>query len=374
MNNTRKFGFCLQSAQSGMRELASRFLLAVIVTLVASLVGCGMKSTTTNHPGGLTIATNGLQGGTVGVSYQQVLAASGGTAPYTWSLVSSSGQLPAGLNLSATGMISGVPSAAGTADFSVLVSDSAGSSSEGSFSIAITNASNPGISVSKNSLSFTTSGAQTFNVSGGDGTVTEIDDCNGAGIASVTAPGGGSLGTWTVTPESNGGCSISFQDKSGASANVSVSVSLQTSGTSTLTFQMEESDDCGGVAIYYRFFDETDNLVWPAPPNAYYFPYSDTVYTSPLSCQTGAKICYGGSFYTNTEAPQYWGVGINNDESCANCCFTCQDGTTPTIELSCSAQAAERRIPSNAIGPKVPMRPAPIGRAPAFDPAKDTLR
>jgi hypothetical protein len=55
--------------------------------------------------------------------YTQVLQASGGIAPYTWSLAS--GSLGTGLNLSSSGTISGTPLTPGTAVFAVRVTDSA---------------------------------------------------------------------------------------------------------------------------------------------------------------------------------------------------------------------------------------------------------
>ncbi|MGO8870979.1 MAG: putative Ig domain-containing protein [Acidimicrobiales bacterium] len=70
----------------------------------------------------LVVASTGLAGGTVGTSYSQTLAATGGQTPYTWSIAS--GALPAGLSLDAsTGTISGTPSTAGTATFTVRVTD-----------------------------------------------------------------------------------------------------------------------------------------------------------------------------------------------------------------------------------------------------------
>jgi hypothetical protein len=59
--------------------------------------------------------------GTVGVAYNANIAASGGTAPYSWSLV---GQLPTGLNLaSSSGVISGTPGQAGSFTFTIQVMD-----------------------------------------------------------------------------------------------------------------------------------------------------------------------------------------------------------------------------------------------------------
>ncbi len=70
-------------------------------------------SITTNSPLGLLI---------VGTPSGITLAATGGTLPYTWSI--SGGSLPAGLSLnSATGAVSGNPSAAGTYSFTATVTD-----------------------------------------------------------------------------------------------------------------------------------------------------------------------------------------------------------------------------------------------------------
>ena len=49
--------------------------------------------------GPLSIVTTTLTGGLVGTPYTSVLIAAGGTAPYSWSLVSGSGSLPPGLEL-----------------------------------------------------------------------------------------------------------------------------------------------------------------------------------------------------------------------------------------------------------------------------------
>jgi hypothetical protein len=74
-------------------------------------------------PPPLTIQTVQLPETTAERPYSQALAASGGVAPYTWSLAS--GSIGQGLNLSADGVISGTPHDAATLVFVVRVTDSA---------------------------------------------------------------------------------------------------------------------------------------------------------------------------------------------------------------------------------------------------------
>ena len=75
-------------------------------------------------PGGMTLATTALPAGTAGAAYTATLSATGGTTPYTWSVTA--GSLPQGLRLNkASGVISGTPKRAGTARFTITVTDSA---------------------------------------------------------------------------------------------------------------------------------------------------------------------------------------------------------------------------------------------------------
>ena len=86
-----------------------------------------------------TITTVALPAGTVGAAYSQTLVATGGDGALVWSLAS--GTLPAGLDLSADGAISGAPSAVGTSSFTVRVADSddvTGASDEDTQELSIT--------------------------------------------------------------------------------------------------------------------------------------------------------------------------------------------------------------------------------------------
>lgn len=89
-----------------MRGMKS-VLLPAMVFFCAIMVGCAAKAPA-NGPGALNIAQFTLAQGAIGVSYRQLLIASGGLQPYTWSI--SSGSLPAGLTVTTDGIISGIPS------------------------------------------------------------------------------------------------------------------------------------------------------------------------------------------------------------------------------------------------------------------------
>lgn len=86
-------------------------------------VTSGPLSATANYtlniqPPPVVIATaSPLPGGTAGVPYSQTLQATGGTGSYSWSVTG--GALPAGLTLSAAGLLSGTPTAVGGSSFTV---------------------------------------------------------------------------------------------------------------------------------------------------------------------------------------------------------------------------------------------------------------
>lgn len=69
----------------------------------------------------ITLLPSTLPNGTVGVAYSQQITASGGAAPYTFTVTS--GTLPTGLTLTATGLLAGTPTATGTFTFTVRGTD-----------------------------------------------------------------------------------------------------------------------------------------------------------------------------------------------------------------------------------------------------------
>jgi cellulose 1,4-beta-cellobiosidase len=97
-------------------------------------------SATPNGCGGVSIIVSptSLPSGTAGVSYSQMISATGGTASYTFSLLS--GSLPPGLSLASGGLLSGTPkNGAGgkTYNFTVRAADAHGCSGSRAYILAI---------------------------------------------------------------------------------------------------------------------------------------------------------------------------------------------------------------------------------------------
>ncbi|GAB3385469.1 hypothetical protein GCM10027432_18220 [Lysobacter fragariae] len=84
----------------------------------------------------ITLAPTTLPGGVASNAYNQVLSASGGSGPYTFSLVG--GALPIGTSFTSAGVLSGTPTAAGTFDFTVRATDANGFTGDQAYALTIT--------------------------------------------------------------------------------------------------------------------------------------------------------------------------------------------------------------------------------------------
>jgi hypothetical protein len=126
--------------RKGLRNLSYYFWL--LTAFAVMLHGCGGNSNGTSGTGsqGPQITTpSTLPPAEIGAAYSAMLSASGGTAPYSWTV--STGTPPANLLLSSSGVLSGTPTASGTFNFTAKVTDSAAQT--GTASLQITVAAKP---------------------------------------------------------------------------------------------------------------------------------------------------------------------------------------------------------------------------------------
>jgi len=112
---------------------------------------------------------SGAASGMVGTAYSQPITASGGLAPYTYTVTI--GTLPTGLTLSAAGLLSGTPTAVGTSAVTIRGTDANGCFASTAYAIVIAAAGVcPVITLSPATLPLGTVGAaysQTLTAAGG---------------------------------------------------------------------------------------------------------------------------------------------------------------------------------------------------------------
>ena len=98
-----------------MIKRLSRALCAAVVCFAAGhLTGCSTTLTTgnTSTSPAVIVTTASLPAGLQGRAYSATLAVTGGTSPYTFTV--SQGLIPAGFVMTASGVLSGTPTKAGT--------------------------------------------------------------------------------------------------------------------------------------------------------------------------------------------------------------------------------------------------------------------
>ncbi|RWK84062.1 MAG: autotransporter domain-containing protein [Mesorhizobium sp.] len=146
----------------------------------------------------ITLTPSALPGDFGGVAYAQTLSASGGAAPYAYMVTA--GTLPPGLNLSATGDLSGIPTTAGSFNFTVTATDANGFTGVQAYALSI---SAPTITLAPSTLPSSTGGiayAQGLSATGGTAPY-------GFALTAGTLPAGLTLaadGSLTGTPTAAG--------------------------------------------------------------------------------------------------------------------------------------------------------------------------
>jgi hypothetical protein len=126
-------------ALSGTPTMAGTFAFTLTATdSTAGTAGVASQSYSLSIASAtLSITPSTLPDGVIGTAYNQTVAGSGGASPYSYAV--SSGTLPAGLTLNtATGVISGTPTTAGNANFTLTATDADNATGSAAYTLVVT--------------------------------------------------------------------------------------------------------------------------------------------------------------------------------------------------------------------------------------------
>ncbi len=175
------------------------FYFVVTATDVANCAGSQEYWLGINCPT-ITLAPTSFPIGVIGTAYNQMIMASGGMAPYTFTVLD--GALPTGLNLNSGGLLTGTPTVLGTFNFTVMATDASACEGIQAYSVAINPRNCPTITLSPgNPLPAGMGGAtysQLFTASGGTGPYIFAVTSGTLSTGLSLAPGGLLSGTPTV--------------------------------------------------------------------------------------------------------------------------------------------------------------------------------
>ncbi|PWU31013.1 IPT/TIG domain/outer membrane autotransporter barrel domain-containing protein [Pseudomonas sp. RW407] len=164
-----------------------------------------------------------LTNATQNTAYSQTLTASGGTGPYTFSVVT--GSPPAGLNVSSAGVVSGTPTATGTFSFTVRTTDNGGFSASQAYTLVVTADQTPVAGpVSATVAANSSANPITLNLSGGAATSVSVTGSPSHGSTAVS----GTTITYTPTAGYSGSDSFTYSatGSGGSSAPATVSLTI----------------------------------------------------------------------------------------------------------------------------------------------------
>jgi hypothetical protein len=227
------------------------------------------RMTTTRNSVAFTVSS-ALPGGQVSAPYSGFLWATGGTAPYSWSVTA--GSLPAGLSLdSSTGIISGTPTASGTSSFTVTATDSSSTAQTATADLSITVDAIPPLAIQTSQLASPTVGQQYS--------------------ATLAAAGGIPPYTWAVTSGSLP-AGLSLDTSSGALTGTPTAA-----GSRTFTVTTTDSSAGGGTTASATFTTSVAPATNPLTLTPPQLPAGTqgTGYTGQLTSTGGA-------------APLYWSI------------------------------------------------------------------
>jgi hypothetical protein len=223
------------------------------------------STTTTTTVSSLVIATSSLPQGVVSSSYSAVLNASGGTPTYNWSL--QAGTFPAGLLLSSTGQIYGIPTQTGTFNFTIRVSDSSSPTNTASKDLSLTVVAAPApLAITTSSLPSGMAGSVYSAVVTASGGTTPYS----FSLASGALPTGlalGTNGTLAGTPTQSGTFSFSVRATDASSQTATKALSLTIAAAAEVGSSPYPQP--GDTVVFQDDFESGTLSNWDEKPSRY---------------------------------------------------------------------------------------------------------
>ena len=188
---------------------------------------------------GITITPASLPPDDIGLTYNSIISASGGTGAVTLT-VSNVGNAIPGLNLPGSGStldITGTATATGTETFTVTATDALGATATTNYSITV----NPAVSISPGTLPADTVGVpynQTITASGGTGTALTMAEPITNAIPGLSVVNNGTTISITGTPTAAGTESLNFvfaYDSLGSRTNANFSYTIKVNALPSLS-------------------------------------------------------------------------------------------------------------------------------------------
>ncbi len=299
-------------------SVSSATTVTVTATSVANTGVTNKLAITVNPTPALTISNSSLPNGTVGVPYTATLGATGGVSPYTWTV--SSGSLPTWATLDAnSGVISGIPDAAGTSIFTIEVTDSAAptASATQSLSIAVAAANSTNNARLNGQYAYLLRGFDditgdqfsmvgSFQADGNGNITTGLEDINGPGgyhpVVTFT-------GTYAVRADNRG--TMTLKNSLGTSNTFAIAVgSLNSSNIATRAGIIEFDDVDGatgkrGSGFVYLQNPKTFALASITGPYAFQF--------AGQTAETGTRLALTGVFTADGNGNVTNGAADTND-------------------------------------------------------------
>ena len=271
-------------------------------------------------PPPVAIGTTTLPNAIQNQPYSATLNATGGSSPYTWSLVNST-VLPQGLTLSATGQITGTPTVVGTTTFTVQVADSGTPQQTATQQLSIVVTSPPAF------VTIWSPSAVPGTIDVGGGT-----NCGACTLVQGTNSGGSGVSDPTsyVNPTTTGDLLIVFGAHSGwtGSGTTTISDSLGNTwhacnGTGSGVFTDIKVDGSNGMSCHYAV-----NITGAAV---------DTVTISASDCVGGCSFVagsyleYSGVASTASAAWDAYGFNASATSTTGSNNSTCGSVTTTEV-------------------------------------------